>query len=254
MPFRAIVHSMILQTAGVLTLSALLMFLPAGTFAWPQGWLFLALFFGLSQAMGLWLLRTDPALLAARMRSPLSGDQALRDRVVIVAILAGFVAWLVFMALDAKRFGWSHTPAWAQVVGAVLIVAAFWGWMEVLRANTFAATTIQLQAERGQTVISSGPYALVRHPMYAFALFLMVGAPLLLGSMWGLAWLGLFVPLLAARAPAYRCLKRVTRPAEALTWLFGVPTPSAAASSSRVMPGFSAGSFGSRSVAIRMKV
>jgi len=115
MPFRAIIHSMILQTAGALTLSALLMFLPAGTFAWPQGWLFLALFFGLSQAMGLWLLRTDPALLAARMRSPLSGDQALRDRVVIVAILAGFVAWLVFMALDAKRFGWSHAPAWAQV-------------------------------------------------------------------------------------------------------------------------------------------
>ena len=67
MPFRAIIHSMILQAAGALTLSALLMFLPAGTFAWPQGWLFLALFFGLSQAMGLWLLRTDPALLAARM-------------------------------------------------------------------------------------------------------------------------------------------------------------------------------------------
>ena len=199
MPFRAIIHSMILQTAGALTLSVFLMFLPAGTFAWPQGWLFLALFFGLSQAMGLWLLRTDPALLAARMRSPLSGDQAPRDRVVIVAILAGFVAWLVFMALDAKRFGWSHTPAWAQVVGAVLIVAALLG-MEVLRVNTFAATTIQLQAERGQTVISSGPYALVRHPMYAFALFLMVGAPLLLGSLWGLAWLGLFVPLLAARA------------------------------------------------------
>ena len=199
MPFRAIIHSMILQSAGALTLSVFLMFLPAGTFAWPQGWLFLALFFGLSQAMGLWLLRTDPALLAARMRSPLSGDQAPRDRVVIVAILAGFVAWLVFIALDAKRFGWSHAPAWAQVVGAVLIVAALLG-MEVLRVNTFAATTIQLQAERGQTVISSGPYALVRHPMYAFALFLMVGAPLLLGSLWGLAWLGLFIPLLAARA------------------------------------------------------
>ena len=67
MPFRAIIHLMILQTAGALTLSALLIFLPAGTFAWPQGWLFLVLFFGLSQAMGLWLLRTDPALLAARI-------------------------------------------------------------------------------------------------------------------------------------------------------------------------------------------
>lgn len=63
----------------------------------------------------------------------------------------------------------------------------------------FAATTIELQAERGQTVVSSGPYALVRHPMYAFALLLMVGAPLLPGSLWRLAWIGLFAPLLAAR-------------------------------------------------------
>jgi protein-S-isoprenylcysteine O-methyltransferase Ste14 len=82
----------------------------------------------------------------------------------------------------------------------VLIVAAFWGWAEVLRANSFAATTIELQAARGQTVISSGPYALVRHPMYAFVFLLIVGAPLMLGSLWGLAWLGLFAPLLAARA------------------------------------------------------
>jgi len=116
MPLRAIIRSMIIQTVGALTLSAVLMFLPAGTFAWLQGWLFLALFFGLSQVMGLWLLRGDPALLAARMKSPLSGDQAPRDRVVIIAIMACFVAWLVFMALDAKRFGWSHAPAWAQVM------------------------------------------------------------------------------------------------------------------------------------------
>lgn len=150
--------------------------------------------------MGLWLLRRDPGLLAARMKSPLSGDQAPRDRVVVVAIMAGFAGWLVFMALDAKRFGWSHAPPWAQVMGAVLIVAAFWGWTEVLRANSFAATTIELQAARGQTVISSGPYALVRHPMYAFVFLLIVGAPLMLGSLWGLAWLGLFAPLLAARA------------------------------------------------------
>jgi uncharacterized membrane protein len=116
MPLGTIIRSMILQTVGALALSALLMFLPAGTFAWPQGWLFLALFFGLSQAMGLWLLRRNPALLAARMKSPLSGEQAPRDRVIVVAIMAGFAAWLVFMALDAKRFGWSHAPAWAQVM------------------------------------------------------------------------------------------------------------------------------------------
>jgi hypothetical protein len=118
MPFRAIMHSMILQTAGALTLSALLMFLPAGTFAWPQGWLFLALFFGLSQAMGLWLLRTDPALLAARMRSPLSGDQAPRDRVVIVAILAAsWRGWFSWLWMPSGSVGRTRRPGrrcWAR--------------------------------------------------------------------------------------------------------------------------------------------
>ena len=104
------------------------------------------------------------------------------------------------MALDARRFGWSHTPLWAQMLGAGLIVAAFWGWFRVLRANSFATTTIQLQRERGQTVVTTGPYAVVRHPMYAYDILLLLGAPLLLGSLWGLAALVVFVPLLAARA------------------------------------------------------
>jgi protein-S-isoprenylcysteine O-methyltransferase Ste14 len=69
----------------------------------------------------------------------------------------------------------------------------------VLRANSFAATTIRLQAERGQTVITTGPYAVMRHPMYGYAILFMIGVPLLLGSLWGLAGLALFLPLLAAR-------------------------------------------------------
>ena len=199
MPLSTIVRSMILQTLGALVAAGLLLFLPAGTLAWPQGWVFLALFFGLGQATGLWLLQKDPELLAARMRSPLSRGQAPRDRAVIIAILVCFVAWIVFMALDARRFAWSHTALWLQVLGGCLIALAFWGWAEVLRVNSFAAATIELQAERGQTVIENGPYALVRHPMYAFALLLMIGTPLLLGSVWGLAWLLVFAPLLAAR-------------------------------------------------------
>jgi protein-S-isoprenylcysteine O-methyltransferase Ste14 len=86
------------------------------------------------------------------------------------------------------------------VLGGTLIGLAFWGWAEVLRVNSFAVTTIELQGARGQAVVDSGPYALVRHPMYAFALLLMIGAPLLLGSVWGLAWILAFIPLLAARA------------------------------------------------------
>jgi protein-S-isoprenylcysteine O-methyltransferase Ste14 len=178
----------------------LLLFLPAGTFAWPEGWTFLVIFNVCSQAIGFWLLKTDPELLKARMKSPVSGDQRPRDRAIVVGIFLFFALWLVFMALDARRFGWSHVPLWGQITGALLILAAFWGWVGVLRANSFAATTIGVQKERGQTVISTGPYAHVRHPMYAWSMPLMIGAPLLLGSLWGLVGILVAIPLLAARA------------------------------------------------------
>jgi protein-S-isoprenylcysteine O-methyltransferase Ste14 len=178
----------------------LLLFLPAGAVAWPQGWTFLALFVGCSQAMGLWLLKTNPEFLAERMKSPFSADQRPRDRVVMRAIGLFLCAWLAFMAVDARRFAWSHTPLWAQAVGAALIVGAFYGWVGVLRANSFAAVTIRLQEERGQTVISTGPYAFVRHPMYAYVVLLLIGTPLLLGSLWGLLGVIFAMPLMAARA------------------------------------------------------
>jgi protein-S-isoprenylcysteine O-methyltransferase Ste14 len=197
---RIVLLSVLVQGVTGLMASALLLFLPAGTLAWPQGWAFLLLYAGCSLATDVWLLRKDPALLAARMQSPLATGQAPRDRLVMAVILVSFVGWIVFMALDARRFGWSHTPPWAQMLGAGLIVATFWGWFRVLRANSFAATTIQLQRERGQTVVSTGPYAVVRHPMYAYDILLLLGAPLLLGSLWGLAALVVFVPLLAVRA------------------------------------------------------
>lgn len=198
---RIVLLSLLIQCGVGLSLSGLLLFLPAGTLAWPQGWAFLLLFTGCSLATDVWLLRKDPALLMARMRSPLAADQSPRDRAVMAVILVAFVGWFVFMALDARRFGWSsHTPLWAQVLGAGLILATFWGWFRVLRANRFAATTIQLQRDRGQSVIDTGPYAVIRHPMYAYDILLLLGAPLLLGSLWGLAGLVVFVPLLAARA------------------------------------------------------
>jgi protein-S-isoprenylcysteine O-methyltransferase Ste14 len=154
---------------------------------------FMALFIGCSEAIG-WLKKGDPELLAARMKSPISADQKFSDRAVMGAILVVFIGWFVFMAVDARRYGWSHTPLWAQALGAALIVGPFYGWVGVLRANSFAAVTVRLQEERGQTVISTGPYAVVRHPMYAYAVLLMIGAPLLLGSLWGLLGVVLLLP------------------------------------------------------------
>jgi protein-S-isoprenylcysteine O-methyltransferase Ste14 len=190
---------MVAHSLAFAALLGLLLFLPAGTVAWPQAWVFMAIFIGCSEAIGIWLTKSDPDLLAARMKSPISADQKPTDRAVMGAILVVFCGWLVFMALDARRFGWSHTPWWAQALGAALIVGAFYGWVEVLKANTFASVTLRVQEERGQIVISTGPYAIVRHPMYAYAMLLFLGAPLLLGSLWGLLGVVLFIPLLAAR-------------------------------------------------------
>jgi protein-S-isoprenylcysteine O-methyltransferase Ste14 len=200
MSARIVVCGLVLQSVFGFAAAAVLLFLPAGTLAWAQGWAFLLLFAACGLVTDIWLLRRDPALLLARMASPLAPGQRPRDRMVMALILAAFVGWFVFMALDARRFGWTQTPRWAQALGAALIVAAFWGWFRVLRANSFAATTIQLQRDRGQTVVSTGPYAVVRHPMYAYAILMLLGAPLMLGSLWGLAALVVFVPLLAARA------------------------------------------------------
>ena len=196
---RTVLLKMAAHSLAFAVLLGLLLFLPAGTMVWPQAWVFMALFIGCSEATGLWLAKSDPDLLAARMKSPLSADQKPSDRGVMAAIIVVFCGWIIFMALDARRFGWSHTPWWAQVLGTALIVGAFSGWVGVLKANSFASVTLRVQEERGQTVISTGPYAVVRHPMYAYALLLFIGTPLLLGSLWGLLGLVLFLPLLAAR-------------------------------------------------------
>jgi protein-S-isoprenylcysteine O-methyltransferase Ste14 len=194
--FQRLLFRSVVGTAFV----ALLLFLPAGTVDWPQAWVFLAIFIGCSLATTAWLQATDPGLLEARMASPLSADQAPRDRVVIALIFAAFAIWFIVMAFDARRFGWSHVPIWVEILGAALVLAAFWGWVTVLRVNSFAATNVRLQRERGQTVASTGPYAVVRHPMYAYAIMFMIGVPLLLGSLWGLLGLIVLVPLFAARA------------------------------------------------------
>ena len=194
------IRKLVVQTLSSVAVIGLALFSAAGSWAWLSAWVCLALIGGGSLAFGLWLSRIDPGLVAERLKSPLGGGQTVRDSAVLVPFVIGFfVAWPAFMGLDARRFAWSHVPVWGQALGAVLILATFLGCTSVFRANSFASSRVRLQPERGQTVISTGPYAVVRHPMYSYALLFMVGMPLLLGSLWGLAWLVLFIPLLAAR-------------------------------------------------------
>jgi protein-S-isoprenylcysteine O-methyltransferase Ste14 len=170
----------------------LLLFGGAGTLRWPSAWAFLAVMGASSLVVSLWLAWADPDLLAERMKSPIQKDQKAWDKVFFALMGAAFLAWVLLQGLDARRFGWSPAmPVGVQVLGAVMTVASFVGIAWVYRTNSFAAPVIKLQAERKQTVISTGPYAFVRHPMYGFGFFTFIGMPLMTGSWWGLAALPL---------------------------------------------------------------
>ncbi len=112
----------------------------------------------------------------------------------MAAVVALFVGWMATMALDAGRWRLSHMPVWLQAAGAAGMALSVVVACLAFRANSFASPVVKLQTARGHRVAEGGPYAVVRHPMYAGALFYFVGMPLLLGSWWGFA----FVPALAA--------------------------------------------------------
>jgi protein-S-isoprenylcysteine O-methyltransferase Ste14 len=174
------------QSAAWIAFMALWLFLPAGDWGWPQGWAFIAIFTFGSIVFVAWLYRRDPALLASRMDMSARKGEPLWDRVFLLVFISLWFVWLAFMAAETQRWHWSHMPASLNVVGALLIIAGFAATMPVFAANSFAAPTVSVQEERRQRVIDSGPYALVRHPMYAASALYLIGMPLLFGS-----WLGL---------------------------------------------------------------
>ena len=180
---------------------AILLFLAAGTFAWPGAWVFLVLMILLSFTLGIDLARRDPGLLRERMGSPVQRDQPAADKVLLMVLLLVIFAWLVVMGLDAKRFAWSSVPTLVQVLGALITLWSIWFCYRTMRENSFAAPVVKLQRERGHTVISSGPYAFVRHPMYFGAAFYFIGAALLLGSWWGVIFAFVLIGLLCVRIP-----------------------------------------------------
>jgi protein-S-isoprenylcysteine O-methyltransferase Ste14 len=175
---------------------AVLLFIPAGTLHYWQAWFFMAVFVGASAAITVYLAIKDPKLLERRMNVGPTAEKEPTQRVLMLFAMTGFIALFVFPAFD-YRFGWSPVPPYVSVAGDALIASGFLVIFIVIKANSYAASTIQIA--EGQEVISTGPYALVRHPMYAGALPLLVGVPLALGSWWGLFVLFLFMPVLIWR-------------------------------------------------------
>jgi protein-S-isoprenylcysteine O-methyltransferase Ste14 len=111
-----------------------------------------------------------------------------------------FIGWMVTIALDARRFGWSHVPPSVQALGAALIALGMIVVWQTFRFNTFAAPQVRVQAARGHRVVTDGPYRVVRHPMYTGAMLFLLGMPLLLGSWWGVAAVPFLVAGMAPRA------------------------------------------------------
>lgn len=183
-----------------LALVAASLFVPAGTLAWPGAWLFLALFIGGMFATMAWLKRHDPALYAERTRPFRQPGQPFWDTAIGLVIGIVWYGWLVAMALETRATGGPRTPVAVLAGGAAAMLAGYWLCVASFKANTFAAITVRLQAERGQSVIDTGPYAIVRHPIYAASLLMHAGTAALLGVRWSLAGLPVLVVILAVRA------------------------------------------------------
>jgi len=196
----SVTSQMIVRTVIWTVFSGALLFVPAGTVNWPEGWIFLGLLSGLGLVSGLIIARHDPELLRERLGPPIQRDQKGWDKILISVFFVLWLAQYVVAGLDAVRYHSSDVPVWLKVVGAFGIILGVYVFHIVMRANTFAAPVVKIQTERKHQVVSTGPYAYVRHPMYAGAVPLIFGTPLLLGSWWGVALGVVLVLLLAYRA------------------------------------------------------
>jgi protein-S-isoprenylcysteine O-methyltransferase Ste14 len=184
---------------GFVTLLVLLgagAFIPARTFNYWQAWLCIAGYLLCSVWITLYLWKNDRSLLERRLRAGPTAETRKAQQVIMVLANLGFMALFVVSALD-HRLGWTRVPVAVVILGNILILFGFWVEFLVFRVNSFTSATVEIA--RDQRVISTGPYSVVRHPMYAGGLLLLFGTPLALASYWGLAVLAAMMPVLLWR-------------------------------------------------------
>jgi len=195
-----LVARVIVRTVVSIACMGAVLFAVGGTLRWPQAWVLLAAMLAAGLALGLWLARYDPALLRERMAPLFQRGQKAWDKAFVVTLIVLWPVWYALIALDAARFRWSQVPLWLQIVGALMIGLCIYIVYLTFRENSYAAPVVRIQSERGHHLIDTGPYAYVRHPMYAGALLFTFGTPLLLGSWYGLAAAIFIAALIALRA------------------------------------------------------
>jgi len=172
-------------------------FIPAWTLDYWQGWAFFLTLASCTSLATIYIARTDKTLLASRLKIGPKAETNVRQKIITAIGAPLFVSAIVIMVLD-HRFGWSlAVPATMSIVGDILAALGILMYFLVVRENRYAAATVEVV--EGQTVVSTGLYAVVRHPMYAGAVVVLIGMPLALASWWGLVFIPLFIGLLAGR-------------------------------------------------------
>ncbi|NJC96116.1 MAG: isoprenylcysteine carboxylmethyltransferase family protein [Anaerolineae bacterium] len=190
--FKATLNAILRLVVGIPMIGALLL-LPAGTFDYWQAWAWLATLFIPMSISLVYLMKIDPALLERRTRT---NETRPEQRRLIMASVVYLLIVFILPGFDV-RYGWSNVPAWLSLAADGVVLASYLLYVLVLKTNTFASRVIEV--EQGQQVITSGPYALVRHPMYLAMILMTTATPLALGSYWAMLPSVAFILLLAAR-------------------------------------------------------
>ena len=193
---RSLARKTILGYINLLVLLGAGIFLPAWTLNYWQGWVYIVVFVGCSVLITLYLWKNDPKLLERRVSGGPVAERQAAQKVIMMLACAGFIALVVVPALD-HRLQWSHVPSSITILGNILVTLGFLIVFVVFRENSFSSATIEVASD--QRVVSTGPYAIVRHPMYAGGLILLIGTPLALGSYTGLFALAAMTPVLIWR-------------------------------------------------------
>ncbi len=173
----------LLRSALSVLFTAVLLFAPAGTFAYWQAWLYGFVFIAGTAAISIYFLKHDPELIRRRMNVGPRAETEPAQKIIMVLVLSGFLLLMIVPGLD-HRWHWSAVPVWLVLVANGLVALSFVAFFVVMKQNSYAASTIRVEA--GQPVISTGLYGIARHPMYSGALPLLFFSPLALGSYWGL--------------------------------------------------------------------
>lgn len=190
---RSLGTRLLLRSLIAVIFVAVFLFIPADSLRYWQGWVFMAILFVPMPIASAYFLKRDPQLVERRMRT----EEKITEQKTIIR----WAQWIIFASLVIPgldfRFGWSRVPLWLTVLSQLFVFAGYLITLWVMKENSFASRTVQI--DEGQRVISTGPYRLVRHPMYSGAVLMLLFTPLALGSWWALPGFVLVIPLIVLR-------------------------------------------------------